>query len=520
MKKVIFLFLIISIFTINAIAGTTFSSKEVLTATKLNQAFGEKHDVVSFNNYSTQMKSKLDLKQNKSDIDSWVTKVSDKPDINPNTITIPQKTTPQYVELLEGSAGGTNKVTITVPATLTADHSLTITDSGLMFDGSLVSSSGGTWGSITGTLSSQTDLITALNLKELASNKSTTTTLGTSNTLYPSQNAVKTYVDTQIAGVSIGVPITNVPTYSNDTCTKGQYAPTTSYLYFCKDTNTWDRIAFTSWSNLPAAAPTFSSFTIGTSGTSLTAAMSESTTVGSGGSGGLALSCTTGGTLSATYSSGSGSSSLVYTIPTVYSGDTCTASYTNPTNGLEGSTGTDVATVSGVSVTNSSTATQQVSSEIIQPTGTIGGWNKSGSATNAITLTDSDDATYFYYSGTSTNLYMNMTEPVSSSTITSVKFCARISWNTAQTKPTPRFRVFNTGTSTYGSFTPDPFVLLDSGSGGGNFNDYCTNAMTVNPITSATWTKSDITSLAWYLNSGVQGPMTINASKVWAEVNY
>tara|TARA_R110000803_G_scaffold37124_1_gene80020 strand:- start:1812 stop:2798 length:987 start_codon:yes stop_codon:yes gene_type:complete len=51
------------------------------------------------------------------------------------------------------------------------------------------------WGNITGTLSSQTDVQNALNAKENTSNKSTTTTLGTSNTLYPSQNAVKTYVD-------------------------------------------------------------------------------------------------------------------------------------------------------------------------------------------------------------------------------------------------------------------------------------------------------------------------------------
>jgi hypothetical protein len=39
---------------------------------------------------------------------------------------------------------------------------------------------------------------TALNTKEDVANKSTTTTLGTSNTLYPTQNAVKTYVDTAI----------------------------------------------------------------------------------------------------------------------------------------------------------------------------------------------------------------------------------------------------------------------------------------------------------------------------------
>lgn len=51
------------------------------------------------------------------------------------------------------------------------------------------------WGNITGTLSSQTDVQNALDAKEDVSNKSTTTTLGTSNTLYPTQGAVKTYVD-------------------------------------------------------------------------------------------------------------------------------------------------------------------------------------------------------------------------------------------------------------------------------------------------------------------------------------
>jgi hypothetical protein len=48
-----------------------------------------------------------------------------------------------------------------------------------------------------------TDVTTSLALKEDVSNKSTTPTLGTSDTLYPSQNAVKTYVDTSIAGATI-----------------------------------------------------------------------------------------------------------------------------------------------------------------------------------------------------------------------------------------------------------------------------------------------------------------------------
>ena len=45
--------------------------------------------------------------------------------------------------------------------------------------------------------------VPGLGLKENAANKSTTTTLGTSNVLFPTQNAVKTYVDTAIAGATI-----------------------------------------------------------------------------------------------------------------------------------------------------------------------------------------------------------------------------------------------------------------------------------------------------------------------------
>jgi hypothetical protein len=47
-----------------------------------------------------------------------------------------------------------------------------------------------------------TDVTTSLALKEDAANKSTATTLGTSNVLFPTQNAVKTYVDTNITSVN------------------------------------------------------------------------------------------------------------------------------------------------------------------------------------------------------------------------------------------------------------------------------------------------------------------------------
>ena len=54
------------------------------------------------------------------------------------------------------------------------------------------------------------DLVTGLATKEDIANKSTTTTLGTSDVLFPTQNAVKTYVDTQVASVTIADATTTV----------------------------------------------------------------------------------------------------------------------------------------------------------------------------------------------------------------------------------------------------------------------------------------------------------------------
>ena len=53
------------------------------------------------------------------------------------------------------------------------------------------------------TLFSNTVSQSALDLKENTANKSATTSLGTSDVLFPTQNAVKTYVDAAVAGVSI-----------------------------------------------------------------------------------------------------------------------------------------------------------------------------------------------------------------------------------------------------------------------------------------------------------------------------
>ncbi len=56
-------------------------------------------------------------------------------------------------------------------------------------------------GDLGGTAASPT--VPGLALKENTANKSTTTTLGTSDVLFPTQNAVKTYVDTQVASATI-----------------------------------------------------------------------------------------------------------------------------------------------------------------------------------------------------------------------------------------------------------------------------------------------------------------------------
>lgn len=80
-----------------------------------------------------------------------------------------------------------------------------------------------TWGNITGTLSDQTDLDTALDAKEDVSNKSTNVSMGNSDTLYPTQNAVRVFVN------NAGIPKENISNKSTDV-TMGGVSPS-STLY-------------------------------------------------------------------------------------------------------------------------------------------------------------------------------------------------------------------------------------------------------------------------------------------------
>jgi hypothetical protein len=107
-------------------------------------------------------------------------------------------------------------------------------------------------------------------------------------------------------------------------------------------------------------APTLTSITIATNGTSWTFAYSENVT-GSPTSdlcGAYTAAMTTAGAITLTYASGDGTSSVVCTgSPTVNSGDTVAnggVDYTQPGNGIEDAAGNDLASLTDKAVTNNS----------------------------------------------------------------------------------------------------------------------------------------------------------------------
>lgn len=178
--------------------------------------------------------------------------------------------------------------------------------------------------------------------------------------------------------------------------------------------------------NSTATAPTLSSATVATGGTTISLVFSASVSIGAGGNGGVTVSMS-GGAATLSYASGGGSTTLVYNINrTVNTGETGTISYTQPGNGIESTTGTmDVATFSGSSVTNSSTQSSSaptLSSSTINTTGstltdvysasvTVGAGGNGGK-----TLSMSGGAvTASYSSGSgSTSIVYSLSRPVNS----------------------------------------------------------------------------------------------------------
>ena len=116
--------------------------------------------------------------------------------------------------------------------------------------------------------------------------------------------------------------------------------------------------AATNNSTADVTAPLFSSAAIPSAGTSISITLDGSVVFGAGGNGGFAIASCSGGAVTPTYASGSGSDTLVYNLSrTVGVGETgCTIAYTQPTNGVEDAAGNDLASFGAQSVTNNSTA--------------------------------------------------------------------------------------------------------------------------------------------------------------------
>lgn len=107
-------------------------------------------------------------------------------------------------------------------------------------------------------------------------------------------------------------------------------------------------------STADVTAPTLSARAIGTAGTTLVLTASEAITAGAGGNAGLTLSATNGA-VTATYASGTGSTSITYNLNrTIGHGETVTLTYVQPGNGWEDGAGNDLASFSGAAVTNGS----------------------------------------------------------------------------------------------------------------------------------------------------------------------
>lgn len=147
------------------------------------------------------------------------------------------------------------------------------------------------------------------------------------------------------------------PTYEDSAHNSGIAVNGTTLAVYSTTAGKWLTVGLTDSLDPSPSAPTLTSRTIGTDGTSLTLGASASLSIGAGGSGGFDVDCvSSGNNISATYASGAPGSSIVYTLgATVASGDTCDLDYTQPGNGLEATSGgVDLASISSGSITNNS----------------------------------------------------------------------------------------------------------------------------------------------------------------------
>jgi hypothetical protein len=136
-------------------------------------------------------------------------------------------------------------------------------------------------------------------------------------------------------------------------------------------------------------APTLTSATIAVNGNSISLLFSEPVVFGAGSNGGFVVTMS-GGASVMTYSSGSGSSTLVYTLGRqITTGETCSNfAYTQPGNGVEDGSGNDLVTFNNqqAKVTNNADTTAPTLSSVTdvktgQTTATIGVDTNEGNGT-------------------------------------------------------------------------------------------------------------------------------------------
>jgi hypothetical protein len=111
-------------------------------------------------------------------------------------------------------------------------------------------------------------------------------------------------------------------------------------------------------------APVVTSSSINSAGTYITLTMSENVAVGAGGYGGLTLSAS-GGAVTTAISTLSGTTVVYGLSRVIQSGETVTRTYVQPGNGIEDTSGNDLASFSGIAVTNNSVVSADITAPVV-----------------------------------------------------------------------------------------------------------------------------------------------------------
>lgn len=159
-------------------------------------------------------------------------------------------------------------------------------------------------------------------------------------------------------------------------------------------------------------APTLTTATL-TGSTTLVLSFSEPVSIGSGGNGGFTVSLS-GGAATLTYASGSDTDELTYTVsrPVLYT-ETGTLDYAQPGDGLEDSIGTDLASVSGFTITNSipsftaATAVFDGTSDYLSLAGSPAAWADGKAFTGSfwLKMESGSDGTLYQIAASSSNRF-------------------------------------------------------------------------------------------------------------------